>query len=32
MSTRKMLSDAQRARFSALPEMDAPELVRDHTL
>ncbi len=30
--TREMLSDAQRARFAALPEMDGRELVRHHTL
>ena len=32
MPTREMLSDAQRARFSALPKMDERELVRHHTL
>lgn len=32
MPTRELLSDAQRARFSALPDMDARELARHHTL
>jgi hypothetical protein len=30
--TRELLSEAQRARFAALPEMDARELARHHTL
>ena len=32
MPTRQLLSDAQRGRLSALPEMDARELARHHTL
>lgn len=32
MPTRELLSEAQRARLSALPEMDARELARHHTL
>ena len=32
MPTRELLSKAQRARFTAIPEMDARELARYHTL
>ncbi|MDP9458580.1 MAG: DUF4158 domain-containing protein [Actinomycetota bacterium] len=32
MPTREILSDAQRARYAALPEMDVRELVRHYTL
>ena len=32
MPTRGLLSEAQRARFSAVPEMDARDLARRHTL
>ena len=32
MPTRELLSDAQRARFSAPPEVDERELLRHHAL
>ena len=32
MPTRELLSEGQRARFTALPDMDGRELVRHHTL
>ncbi len=31
MATRELLSDAQRIRFEAIPEMDGRELARHHT-